>query len=245
MIADIWTVLRKDWIELTLAGGGPRAGAVRAALVVFVFGIIIPLQAGRDWVDAPAFLAFWTSMPLLLVSGVVADSFAGERERHTLETLLATPLSDRAILLGKVGAVVAYGWGLAVSSLPIALLTVNLAERGGPLILYPLPVLGGILMAGLLTALLGATAGVLVSLRAHTVRQAQQLLGIAMLALLFLPLLGARLLPAAVADLIASRLAATDPARLAGLALAALAALDLLLLALAAARFRRNRLILD
>ena len=35
----------------------------------------------------------WMWFSLLLVINVVADSFAGERERHTLETLLASRLS--------------------------------------------------------------------------------------------------------------------------------------------------------
>ena len=37
---------------------------------------------------------------------MIADGIPGERERHTLETLLASRLSDRSILLGKVMAAV-------------------------------------------------------------------------------------------------------------------------------------------
>ena len=40
----------------------------------------------------------------------VPDPLPRERERHTLETLLASRLSDRAILLGKIGAAVGFEW---------------------------------------------------------------------------------------------------------------------------------------
>ena len=53
----------------------------------------------------------------MMVSSLVADSFAGERERHTLETLLASRLPDRAILAGKLLVPVAVAWGAALLAL--------------------------------------------------------------------------------------------------------------------------------
>lgn len=47
---------------------------------------------------APMFLI----MPLMLSSIIAAESFAGERERKTLEGLLYTPTSDVELFLGKV-----------------------------------------------------------------------------------------------------------------------------------------------
>lgn len=47
---------------------------------------------------APMFLI----IPLMVASVIAADSFAGERERRTLETLLYTPTSDRELFLGKL-----------------------------------------------------------------------------------------------------------------------------------------------
>jgi ABC-type Na+ efflux pump permease subunit len=50
---------------------------------------------------------------------MITDSIAGERERQTLETLLASRLPDRAILLGKVAAITLLGWLLlALGALP-------------------------------------------------------------------------------------------------------------------------------
>ena len=118
MIADLWTVMWKEWKELFVQRGSMRGGLLRLVIVIGVLGIVPPLQAGREWVDSPMVLAFAGWMPLLLVTSVVADSFAGERERHTLETLLASRLPDRAILFGKVGTAVSYGWGLTMVRTP-------------------------------------------------------------------------------------------------------------------------------
>jgi ABC-2 type transport system permease protein len=45
---------------------------------------------------------FLLILPLLLPVYIAADSFAGEKERKTLQQLLQTPLSDSEILLGKM-----------------------------------------------------------------------------------------------------------------------------------------------
>jgi ABC-type Na+ efflux pump permease subunit len=41
-------------------------------------------------------------VPLMMASVIAADSFAGEKERKTLEALLYTPTTDRELLLGKL-----------------------------------------------------------------------------------------------------------------------------------------------
>jgi ABC-2 type transport system permease protein len=40
-------------------------------------------------------------VPLVVATVIAADSFAGERERGTLEALLHTPTTDRELLTGK------------------------------------------------------------------------------------------------------------------------------------------------
>ncbi len=106
-------------------------------------------------------------------------------ERHTLESLLATRLPDRAIYLGKVGAAVAYGWATSLAALLLGLVTTNLRFRGDGLLLYSPDMAISIVLLTLLISLLAAAVGVLVSLRASTVRQAQQTLSLASLALVF------------------------------------------------------------
>ncbi len=243
MSADVRTVLWKEWREL-LSGGHGR-GKMGVLIVVGVIGILLPLQVGRAWVDSPLLLAYWAWVPMFLVVSVVADSFAGERERHTLETLLASRLSDRAILLGKVGAAVGYGVGITWFSLLLGLLTVNLAHGQNGLLFYSASMGLGIVGLSLLGAGLAAGAGVLVSLRAHTVRQAQQTLSIGIMVLLFAPTFGIRALPAAWKARLLDALSTVTTTRLVVIAVVVLALLDVGLLATAMARFRRAQLILD
>ena len=47
---------------------------------------------------APMFLI----MPLMVASVLAADSFAGEKERKTLEALLYTPTTDRELFIAKL-----------------------------------------------------------------------------------------------------------------------------------------------
>jgi len=48
------------------------------------------------------FAPFFLIVPVMASSVVAADSFAGEKERKTIEALLATPISDSEMFLGKV-----------------------------------------------------------------------------------------------------------------------------------------------
>lgn len=45
---------------------------------------------------------FFLIIPLLASTVIAADSFAGEKERRTIEALLAVPISDSELFLGKV-----------------------------------------------------------------------------------------------------------------------------------------------
>ena len=48
------------------------------------------------------FAPFFLIIPLMASSVIASDSFAGEKERKTIEALLATPISDSELLLGKI-----------------------------------------------------------------------------------------------------------------------------------------------
>src|ERR1700674_4323483 len=110
MLDDVRTVIWKEWKEVVLQqGGASRRGAqFRVALALGLFGFIIPWRAGPAYVDNPLSLVIPSLIPILFIVGIVTDSFAGERERHTLETLLASRLSDGAILIGKVTCAVLF-----------------------------------------------------------------------------------------------------------------------------------------
>ncbi len=245
MIRDIRTVAWKELRELVWLGGTLRGGRLSLFVLLFMFGVFLPYQSGRAWVESPSTLFYWAWIPLMLVGGAVADSFAGERERHTLETLLASRLPDRAILLGKVLAAVGYGWSLVMAMLVLGLVTVNLtAGRGQPLLYSWYIGIGSPVMA-LLGAGLAAGAGIFVSLRAPTVRQAAQTLNVAILLLMFVPILGIQALPDTWKIALIKGTARVGVGGVIAGAAALLAAVDAALLAAAMARFRRSRLILD
>jgi ABC-type transport system involved in multi-copper enzyme maturation permease subunit len=56
---------------------------------------------------------------LVLTPAFVAGTVAGERERGTLDLLLTTPLRDRDIVLGKLGAGLAQVGGVLLAGLPV------------------------------------------------------------------------------------------------------------------------------
>ncbi|MGO9178488.1 MAG: ABC transporter permease subunit [Candidatus Limnocylindrales bacterium] len=245
MIGDILTIAWKDLREVLLQAGTLRR-SLRGLLFSFlIFGVFLPLQIGPDLVRQPAAILPFAWVPLLLASGMVADGIAGERERHTLETLLASRLSDRAILLGKVVAAIAYGWGFMLVSAAVGLVTVNVVNAGHGLLLYAPGALALLGVFGLLGAGLVACGGALVALRAPTVRQAAQNMNLAIFAVVLIPVLGLQVLPVDVRRQVFTTLGGLDWLTIGVGAAAILTVADLLLLTAAMARFQRARLILD
>ena len=184
---DLWTVIRKEWLEIVDQISRFRRGGWTVLLVIFFLGVFVPLQVGAEWAVTPAMFAYWPFLTASMTSTIVADSVAGERERHTLETLLSTRLPDAAILLGKVAAAVLYGYAFAVTNLVIGTATV-IIRYGDAAVLMSARQLAVLLSLIGGAALMVAGMGLVVSLRTATVRQAQQLFGVFFLAGTMIPL---------------------------------------------------------
>jgi len=56
---------------------------------------------------------FFLVIPVMVASVVAANSFAGEKERRTLEGLLYTPITDKELITAKI--LVAFGTAMSVS----------------------------------------------------------------------------------------------------------------------------------
>lgn len=246
MITDIKTILWKEMRELFQARQGMfgRGGWISIAITVGLLGVLIPLQAGKAWVSDPIHMIWWVWVPFLMVTYIVTDTFAGERERHTLETLLASRLSDRTILFGKIISVVIYGWGIAIIGIIAGLITVNLAAGKGRLLMYSPEAVLAILTLSLLFSLLSSVVGVLISLRSSTVRQAQQITGLISL-IPILPILLLDVLPGETITRWMAKMSQVNGSMLVVVAVGALAVIDIGLIALAMNRFQRAKLILD
>src|SRR5262249_17060671 len=147
---------------------------------IILLGVVIPSRGGAGYFDSPLSLIAPALMPLLFIMALMADSFAGERERHTLETLLATRLSDQSILLGKMAAGVLYAFGVLIVTLALALVTNNLIHGHGRFRMFPADYVIPVIIFDFLLVLMLSCIGVFVSLRASTVRQAMQTLNLSL-----------------------------------------------------------------
>jgi ABC-2 type transport system permease protein len=246
MIADIRTILWKEFRELFQARQGMfgRGGWISIAITVGLLGVLIPIQAGEEWVSSPIHMIWWVWVPFLMVTYIVTDTFAGERERHTLETLLASRLHDQTILFGKIISVVLYGWGIAIIGLMVGLITVNITAGKGRLLMYSPEAALAILALSLLFSLLSSAIGVLISLRSSTVRQAQQVTGLISL-IPILPIVLLDVLPdEIIANLMAS-MSQVNGSMVVLVVVGILAVIDLAFIALAMKHFQRAKLIMN
>jgi ABC-2 type transport system permease protein len=244
--SDFRTVFWKEWKEIVLERSARGTGSYRPLILIAVLGVLLPLRTGPRGFFNPFQLSIYAFFSAVVVTAVIADSFAGERERHTLETLLATRLSDRAILFGKVAASIGYGWLISMLCVLCGTITVNVANWQGHVLLFRdsaswlVLLLGPPLAAGVV-----ATAGVLVSLHAATVRQAQQTLMVGFMVVFLGTIFGANRLPPAWKEWFGGILATWTPASLVLAAAGVVLMIDLALLLAGMARFQRAKLILD
>jgi ABC-2 type transport system permease protein len=243
MIYDILTITQKDLKEFFVQRGSMRSGITNILIIVAITGLLFPLQFGREWITNPIGLVSVTWLPLFMSMGMIADAFAGERERHTLETLLASRLSDQSILYGKILAAVTYGMGIALAGMLVGAVTVNVAYPGVGF--YPIENFLGMIVLSFLGSLLISSLGVLVSMRAGNVRQAYQRMSLGFM-VLWLPII---LVPQFISGEAKAQMnqwimninGVQVAAGFAGLLLL----LDIVLLTLDKARFQRSRLILE
>lgn len=236
-MSDIMTMIWKEWKD-SLFQGGWKAW-VRPGIYIVIMGVVWPAQGKLAWMTlSPIQMVVILFFAFFVVINIIADSIAGERERHTLETLLASRMPDRAILLGKVAIVVLYGWGVMVIGLFLGAGVSNVTHGQGNFVFYPTDMLLFTLVLGLLVAALGASAGVLLSLRISTVRQVQQALSIGTIVLAAAVIALVQLLPK---DFFVSFTIDQILLMVVGL----VAVLDILLLTYSIARFQRAKLILS
>ncbi len=80
-----------------------------------------------NFMAPPFFLMLATMLPVT----IAADAFAGERERKTLEALLALPLSNMDLFFGKCLLPLAYGFGASLAAFAVISAVVSLSFPGG------------------------------------------------------------------------------------------------------------------
>lgn len=226
------TMLWKEAAELV---GNRRALRVYA-MAILIMSLLPALTRPRGMppgIAAVMLLGYTVFSSVVVAAQAAPDLVLRERAGRTLETLLASRLSDAAIFGGKVTMAVALGWSAALLTAAVQLVALNLRASGAPWQWSYLLLTQGreALFFGvpLLCIYLG-TVGSFVAMRVGDQRPAYT---VTMLSA------GLLVLPVAL-HLVAFRF---TPAGV-GEAIGALAVVDLLLVALAVRFFRRSQLIL-
>ena len=142
-------------------------------MFVFLLGVFVPGANSDSWLqDSPATPFFYAFLPGILAASIASDAFAGERERHTLETLLATPLSELTILCGKAFAAISYGMSVAFAGVVVSTVTINVSA--GAYVPSVAMVLGA-LGAALASTIGMVSVAILVSMKVPVARSAHQI----------------------------------------------------------------------
>ncbi|MBN1138902.1 MAG: hypothetical protein JXM73_20120 [Anaerolineae bacterium] len=246
MSNDILTIMWKESKGLLRYGDHRWKGIAILVTPIALFGILIPIQFRDGWLTSGWSLGVALFTPLMLIASTIAESFAGERERHTLETLLASRLPDRAILFGKMLTSILFGWGMTLLLLLVSLAVVNLLDSKSGFQNYRANILWMDVLASLLISGFVSSLGIIISLRSATVQAAGQ----SIMLMIFVPVMLLQavvfllpvFLPRAAVSAIAAQLNLTN---IMLVILAALLAADVILFLGAMSRFQRSRLILS
>lgn len=239
MITDILTVIWKERKGLFL-GGGSRSRIITPVLII---GIVLPIMQKEDWFTTAFSLVIAILIPFILIAMIIPESFAGERERHTLETLLASRLPDYAILFGKLGLAIAFGWVATLIVLAVSVVIANIVIGDGEIRFFPSMLAFADVIISLLFAILVAMLGVLISLRSRTVQAAQQMLFTAVMILQVVPFLLMTVVPDGPAVL--RQILNTDFAQVTIVLILFFGIVNVGLVVAALARFQRARLLLS
>jgi ABC-2 type transport system permease protein len=238
MLEDIQTMIWKERKSM-FRYQGSRSRFLILLLSPVLLATVFPINWGPDWLSELPPLALAFIVPVLLVGTMVPDSFAGERERQTLGTLLASRLSDRAILFGKLLVPMGAGWGATLAFILWSMVIVNVFHGQGEILFFSAPIAWGSLALSFLMASLTAGAGVLVSLRAATAQQAAQ----ALMAIILVPAILIQVVPLLFRDRISQFIESINGPQLLVIVVVVLTVIDVIVLAAAMARFQRSRLV--
>ncbi|NVM52915.1 MAG: ABC transporter permease subunit [Candidatus Helarchaeota archaeon] len=129
---------------------------------------------------------FILMIAVIIPTVVASDSFAGEKERKTIEALLAAPISDSELFLGKV--LVSFVPTIILTYLSATIFSVLVNLSLGTFLLPDLNFIY-ILLAAPLVALLAIELTVFVSVKVKGFREAQQLAGVIIIPIILIVVL--------------------------------------------------------
>jgi len=182
----ISALLRKEWRE-SLRNKMVLLGV--AVLPLILVGTSIWMMKVGAGVDDPigeivlfnTSLMYFLLLPAIIPLAIAVYSIVGEKEQSTLEPLLATPLTDLEIFLGKALASVIPALLVNWASFGIFLLATRFLIGGVPIQTLTAPWLAAIFGLSPLLALFSVGVTMLVSSRASDARAAYQFSSFAIL----------------------------------------------------------------
>lgn len=194
-IQNAWNVARKDFKIYTRKGSVIYATVAMPLIIGIAFPSIVEYSLNRgakslSAAAAPGLMdafSLWFLIGAAIVPTAIASySLVGEKMQKSLEPLLATPMTDGDILMGKTLSAVLIPVGALYAGSVIFMVLLDYFTHGLlGYYYYPNWHIGAILLAAPLAALLSVEVNVIISSRMTDVRSAQQT-G----ALLMLPFIG-------------------------------------------------------
>ncbi len=130
-----------------------------------------------------SFIPLFMLVPVMVASVVAANSVVGEKERHTLETVLYTPITNREFLVGKLLSAFIPAVLIGFSTFVAFFVATNLVSylMEGFLVVRALIWIPSLLLLMPSVSLLGLAVALLVSVRAKSFMEAQQIAGVVVL----------------------------------------------------------------
>lgn len=248
MIHDILTIFWKEWREikeLIWQRGSGRGSGLRLIAVFGIVGGYLPWQFGIMWIESPLPVIYGAFYSIFMVTSIIVDCFAGERERHTLETLLASRIPDYAILLGKLTATISYGMCFVIIIEIIGLFAANLNLNSGMFVNYSALTILSILLISFLGSWLMAEIGLFLSLRASTVRQVTQNLNTGIMVVFLVANFGFTALPKTWKETILHVFNINDGQAIMYIITIILLVIDVIILFLTTGTFKREKLAIE
>jgi ABC-2 type transport system permease protein len=249
MFTQAFAILQKDWAEwrtILFVRGMPQPALLPILLLTAAFAIYEPSRLGPEWAHS-GIMVFSSAVlvPALVAGTLVPSAYAGERNSRTLEPLLATPVSDTALLFGKMGLPVFSGWAVGLVTVLIGLGFVQLAYPLAALPTFSFDSSAFVVALCFQTSLLVAAVGTIVSLRAPTILVAEQKLSAFLMAILVGPaFFVGPLAPALWRSQLAGILVAIGTSNAMLALIIVLAALNIGVIFVALRRFNRSTLLL-
>ena len=155
--------------------------AVIILAVVLVFGVLVPYYKGLEFLD-PVVILVYACMSLLFVVPASAEIFAANESMANAE------------ITSRLGMILAYGWGTTLLMLISGIVTVNVTNWHGRMLL-PSPALLASAVSLSLIATIAVISGTALLARRLGAGSAKSLLRISFLILLLIGAFGFRYLP--------------------------------------------------